>query len=91
MLGPERAEDAVQGALLSAYRALRSSDEQIRLRPWLFRVAHTAAIDALRQRAWRHEPIDEDNEGAESRRPGGRARRAPSAPPGERRARARGR
>lgn len=45
------AEDVVQDVLISAYRALGSSDGSIALKPWLYRVAHNRAIDHLRRPA----------------------------------------
>jgi RNA polymerase sigma factor (sigma-70 family) len=43
------AEDALQDVFVRAYRALRQSDREIVLRPWLYRVAHNRCIDALRR------------------------------------------
>src|ERR671916_1885908 len=48
-LSPARAEDAVQQAFVNAYGALRDSDSAIQLRPWLYRIAHNAALNVLRQ------------------------------------------
>src|SRR3954452_9968784 len=47
--GPERAEDAVQQAFVSAHRALVSDPERdIDLRPWLYRIVHNASLSLLR-------------------------------------------
>src|SRR4051812_45721215 len=47
--GPERAEDAVQQAFVSAHRALVSHPEgSIELRPWLYRIVHNASLNQLR-------------------------------------------
>jgi RNA polymerase sigma factor (sigma-70 family) len=43
-----RAEDAVQQALVSAWTGLRRGDEVRELRPWLHRIVHNAALNALR-------------------------------------------
>jgi RNA polymerase sigma factor (sigma-70 family) len=43
------AEDAMQDVFLRAYRALRTSQRPITLRPWLYRVAHNRCIDQLRR------------------------------------------
>jgi len=43
-------EDIVQDALAKAYYALGQMREPPNLRPWLFRIAHNAAMDALRRR-----------------------------------------
>jgi len=50
MLPSDRAEDVVQEALLRTYAVLRSGAAPSKLRPWLFQVAHNAAVDALRSR-----------------------------------------
>ena len=50
LLPSDRAEDVVQEALLRTYAVLRSGQSPTRLRPWLFQVAHNAAVDALRSR-----------------------------------------
>lgn len=42
-------EDVVQDALAKAFYALATLDELPTLRPWLFRVAHNAAIDFTRR------------------------------------------
>jgi RNA polymerase sigma factor (sigma-70 family) len=43
------AEDALQDVFVRAYRALRSSDRDLALRPWLYRVAHNRCVDELRR------------------------------------------
>src|ERR687894_3151216 len=48
LLPAGRAEDAVQQAFLNAYRALMADDRAIDLRPWLYRIAHNASLNALR-------------------------------------------
>src|SRR5438270_11266233 len=49
LVGPSRGEDAVQQAFVNAHRALISeSDRKIELRPWLYRIVHNAALNALR-------------------------------------------
>jgi RNA polymerase sigma factor (sigma-70 family) len=50
LLSPCRAEDAVQQVFFGAYRTIRNGEDgEIHLRPWLYRAAHNASIDALRQ------------------------------------------
>lgn len=57
LLPDSRAEDAVQQTFLSAYRALpRAGDVQ--LRAWLYRIAHNAAVDALRRPGWDDAQLD---------------------------------
>ena len=63
--GP-RAEDAVQQTFLNAYRAIKSDERKIDLRPWLYRIAHNAALNALRsQSGVAEEPISEQIDGVE--------------------------
>jgi RNA polymerase sigma factor (sigma-70 family) len=47
-LADARAEDALQQALLNAWLALSAGAEVRKLRPWLYRVAHNAAVNAKR-------------------------------------------
>ncbi|HEX8977933.1 MAG TPA: RNA polymerase sigma factor [Solirubrobacteraceae bacterium] len=42
-------EDAVQDIFLRAYHGLRTSDRQLALRAWLYRIAHNRCIDDLRR------------------------------------------
>src|SRR5215208_5287292 len=60
-----RAEDAVQQAFVSAFAALRRDDAYIDLRPWLYRIAHNAALKGLRDRSLRHAELDERIDGVE--------------------------
>ena len=53
-------EDLVQEALARAFYALSMSTDVPPLRPWLFRIAHNAAIDHLRRA--RKAPFDPDAE-----------------------------
>jgi RNA polymerase sigma-70 factor (ECF subfamily) len=56
-------EDIVQDTLARAFYAMSQTLEVPPLRPWLFRIAHNAAIDFLRSRRRRQtEPIDEVDE-----------------------------
>jgi RNA polymerase sigma-70 factor (ECF subfamily) len=55
-------EDVVQEALAKAFYALSMSTDTPPLRPWLFRIAHNAAIDHLRKRG--REQLEEDVEPA---------------------------
>ena len=45
------AEDALQDVFVRAYSGLRSSERELALRAWLFRVAHNRCIDELRRPA----------------------------------------
>lgn len=44
------AEDVLQEALFKAYRALERTADLDDLKPWLYRIAHNAAVDHLRRR-----------------------------------------
>ncbi len=65
MLPVTRAEDAGQQAFLSASTAIRSGDAELNLKPWLYRIAHNATLNALRQNGWTHEQLDESVDGVE--------------------------
>ncbi len=47
-LSEARAEDVVQQALLNAWVALRRGAEVRELRPWLYRIVHNVAVNAMR-------------------------------------------
>lgn len=51
------ADDAAQGAMISAFAALENFDEQRPLGPWLKRIAFNRAVDELRRRRG---PTDRD-------------------------------
>src|SRR3954466_6346790 len=65
ILPETRAEDAVQQAFVSAYAALHRDDAHIDLRPWLYRIAHNSALNALRDRGLTHAELDEQIDGVE--------------------------
>ena len=65
ILSDERAEDVVQQTLLRAFDALHTSEIEMRLRPWLYRIAHNTALNGLRDRSLRHEQLDETIEDVE--------------------------
>jgi len=52
LLGADDAQDAVQNALTAALRSLRSAERTLplRLRPWLYRIAHNEALAVARRR-----------------------------------------
>jgi RNA polymerase sigma factor (sigma-70 family) len=61
-----RAEDAVQQAFMNAYAAIKNDERRIDLRPWLYRIAHNAALNVLRAgRGATEEPIDDQIDGVE--------------------------
>lgn len=63
LLPASRAEDAVQQTFLKAYQAMVSGDAELNLRPWLYRIAHNASLNLLRQNGWSHEELDENFDG----------------------------
>jgi RNA polymerase sigma-70 factor (ECF subfamily) len=52
------AEDAVQDAMLRAWRALPRFEDRAGLRPWLYRIATNVCIDMLKGRSRRALPMD---------------------------------
>ncbi|HYM56332.1 MAG TPA: sigma-70 family RNA polymerase sigma factor [Solirubrobacteraceae bacterium] len=65
LLPPERAEDVVQQAFVKAYEAMHRDGAELNLRPWLYRIAHNTALNALRDRGLRHDQLDERMDGVE--------------------------
>jgi RNA polymerase sigma factor (sigma-70 family) len=65
LLPPERAEDVVQLAFVKAYEAMRRDAAELNLKPWLYRIAHNGALNALRDRALGHAELDERIDGVE--------------------------
>jgi RNA polymerase sigma factor (sigma-70 family) len=61
LLGRERAEDAVQQTFVKAYDAMHRDDRSLLLKPWLYRIAHNTARNALRDNALRDEPLGEED------------------------------
>jgi RNA polymerase sigma factor (sigma-70 family) len=59
LLSQERAEDAVQQTFVKAYAAMEGGEAIRKLRPWLYRIAHNTALNGLRDKALRHEPLDD--------------------------------
>jgi RNA polymerase sigma factor (sigma-70 family) len=66
VLSPTRAEDAVQQAFLSAHRGIHAGDAELNLRPWLYRIAHNASLNLLRQNGFDHDEVSEDIDGVET-------------------------
>jgi RNA polymerase sigma factor (sigma-70 family) len=60
ILPEERAEDAVQQTFVRAYDSMLSSGVQLALKPWLYRIAHNTALNALRDRGLRHEALEDE-------------------------------
>src|SRR3954451_19943379 len=53
------AEDVVQDALIRALAALRSSDAEMNLKPWLYMIVRNRAVDDLRRPARVAAELDE--------------------------------
>jgi RNA polymerase sigma factor (sigma-70 family) len=66
LLPTARAEDAVQQAFLSAHRAIHAGDAELNLRPWLYRIAHNASLNLLRQNGFDHDQVSEEIDGVET-------------------------
>lgn len=64
LLSGERAEDALQQALLQAWLALRDGAQVGDVRPWLYRIVHNCAIDALRASGYDFGQLSESLTGA---------------------------
>ncbi|HYH58322.1 MAG TPA: RNA polymerase sigma factor [Thermoleophilaceae bacterium] len=58
-----RAEEVVQHALMKAFLAIRDDDRPLVLRPWLYRVAHNAALNAVEKKGSEWEELDENYDG----------------------------
>lgn len=63
LLGPDEAEDALQQTFVNALGALRRDDRAIDVRPWLYRIAHNVAVNALRRGGRPHEQLDDQFDG----------------------------
>ncbi|HEX3692931.1 MAG TPA: sigma-70 family RNA polymerase sigma factor [Solirubrobacteraceae bacterium] len=66
LLSDERAEDALQQALLQAWLALRDGAEVWDVRPWLYRIVHNVAVSALRSSAYDYCTLNESLSGADA-------------------------
>jgi RNA polymerase sigma factor (sigma-70 family) len=55
----EEAEDAVQHTFVAAYYDLRSSDKEIKLKPWLYTIARNRCLSVLRARREQPSEIDD--------------------------------
>ena len=66
LLPNSRAEDAVQQAFLNAHTAITNGeiDEELNFRPWLYKIAHNASLNLLRQNGWKYDQLSEDFDGA---------------------------
>src|SRR3954447_4510611 len=65
LLSPERAEDVVQQAFVKAYEAMHRNSAELNLKPWLYRIAHNGALNALRDRSAAHAELSDTIDGVE--------------------------
>ncbi|MGH2981940.1 MAG: RNA polymerase sigma factor, partial [Solirubrobacterales bacterium] len=61
-----RAEDVTQDAFSKALLALRGTDKEIELRPWLYRIVRNTALNDLRDQPPAAAPLHEGIDGVES-------------------------
>jgi RNA polymerase sigma factor (sigma-70 family) len=62
LVGPTRAEDALQQAFVNAHSALiKDPEKTIELRPWLYRIVHNASLNTLRA-ARDEQPLGDDTD-----------------------------
>ncbi len=59
VLPESRAEDAVQQTFLKAWSSLQDDSEVRDLRPWLYRIAHNTALDALKRSGYDYDELNE--------------------------------
>ena len=62
-LDAHRAEEVVQHTLMKAFLCVRDDDRPLALRPWLYRVAHNAALNAVEKKGSDWEELDENYDG----------------------------
>ena len=63
MVGRDRAQDVTQQTFLKALLALRKTEREVALRPWLYRIARNVALNTLADRGARDEPLTEHTDG----------------------------
>jgi RNA polymerase sigma factor (sigma-70 family) len=59
ILPEARAEDAVQQAFLKAWTALANGTQVQDLKPWLYRIAHNAALDAAKKTGYDYDELSD--------------------------------
>ena len=64
LLSQERAEDALQQALMQAWLALRAGAEVENAKAWLYRIVHNSALNALRVSGYDYCTLSESLSGA---------------------------
>jgi RNA polymerase sigma factor (sigma-70 family) len=66
LLSEERAEDALQQALMQAWLALRAGTEVQNVKAWLYRIVHNSALNALRVSGYDYCTLNESLSGADA-------------------------
>lgn len=66
LLSEERAEDALQQALMQAWLALRADTEVQNAKAWLYRIVHNSALNALRVSGYDYCTLNESLSGADA-------------------------
>src|SRR3954451_13314610 len=66
---PHHAQEVAQDAFVSALHRMRESGQHIVFKPWIYRIAHNAAVDHLRARSRRGIHVDFDAVEAAGARP----------------------
>ena len=66
LLSEERAEDALQQALMQAWLALRAGTEVHNAKAWLYRIVHNSALNALRVSGYDYCTLNESLSGADA-------------------------
>lgn len=62
-LDVHRAEEVVQHTLMKAFLCVRDDVRPLAVRPWLYRVAHNAALNAVEKKGSEWEELDENYDG----------------------------
>jgi RNA polymerase sigma factor (sigma-70 family) len=62
-LDAHRAEEVVQHTLMKAFLCVRDDIRPLAVRPWLYRVAHNAALNAVEKKGSDWEELDENYDG----------------------------
>jgi RNA polymerase sigma-70 factor (ECF subfamily) len=57
----DTAEDIIQDTFVKVYKGLSKADDNIRLSPWIYRIAHNACVDYIRKHKTSYELLDNVN------------------------------
>ena len=59
MLPRAQAEDVVQQSFVNAWASLHAGTSVLELRPWLYRIAHNGAVNALKRSGYDYDELHE--------------------------------